>query len=141
MCSGNGAVPPASGARDVVGKNEGNEEGLGMSCQEIEALLTDLARNSLVESQARDRALEHAKECSRCGARLAAERRLTEGLRAWSTASIGEQAPPRVEEKLRAAFRQQPAPARHRGRWPMLAATGAVAAAAILWIKLPAPPP
>ena len=110
-----------------------------MSCQEIEAIITDLARNSVVEAQARDRALEHAKECSRCGDRLTAERRLTEGLLAWSAASMEEQAPPRVEERLLEAFRRQPAPARHSWGWLKIAAAGSIAAA-ILLIKLPAPP-
>jgi hypothetical protein len=111
-----------------------------MSCQEIEAIITDLARNSVVETQARERALDHAKECPRCGERLAAERRLTEGLLAWSAASMEEQAPPRVEESLLVAFRRQPAPARHYWGWLKIAAAGAIAAA-ILLIKLPAPPP
>jgi hypothetical protein len=112
-----------------------------MSCQEIEAIITDLARNTVVETQARERALDHAKECPRCGERLAAERRLTEGLLAWSAASMEEQAPARVEERLREAFRQQPEPARRGWGWLKIAAAGAIAAAAILWIKLPSPPP
>jgi hypothetical protein len=111
-----------------------------MSCQEIEAIITDLARNSVVEAQARDRALDHAKECSRCGDRLAAERKLTEGLLAWSAASMEEQAPARVEERLLEAFRRQPAPARQSWGWLKIAAAGAIAAA-ILLIKLPTPPP
>jgi hypothetical protein len=111
-----------------------------MNCQEIEVIITDLARNSVVEAQARERALDHAKECPQCGERLAAERRLTEGLLAWSAGSMEEQAPARVEERLREAFRQQAVPARHSWGWLKIAAGGAIAAA-ILLIKLSAPTP
>src|SRR5205807_182016 len=49
-----------------------------------------------------------------------------------------EEAPPRVEEKLLAAFRRQPAAVRHGRRWLTVAAVGSIAAA-ILLFKLPAP--
>src|SRR6202043_3177727 len=115
-------------------------EGLGMNCQEVRAIVTDLARNSAIEVEARDRALAHVRECRQCGARLAAEERLTEGLLAWAAVSMEEQAPPRVEEKLRAAFRRQPAPVRRVRGWLAIAAAGSIAAA-ILLFKSPAPPP
>jgi len=112
-----------------------------MNCQEIEAIVTDLARNSIVEVEA----LAHLKECRRCSGRLAEEKLLTEGLLAWAEVSIKEQAPPRVEEKLRAAFRGQPAPVRRGRGWLAIAAVGSIAAA-ILLFKVPArrtvaPPP
>ena len=109
-----------------------------MNCQEVEATVTDLARNSVIEVEARDRALAHVRECRQCSARLAAERRLTEGLLAWAGASMEEQAPPGVEDKLRAAFRRQPAPVRRVRGWLAIAAAGSIAAA-ILLFKLPAP--
>jgi hypothetical protein len=109
-----------------------------MNCQEVEATVTDLARNSVIEVEARDRALAHVRECRQCSARLAAEKRLTEGLLAWAAASMEEQAPPRVEEKLLAAFRRQPAPVRRGRGWLAIAAAGSIAAA-ILLSKLPAP--
>jgi hypothetical protein len=109
-----------------------------MNCQEVEATVTDLARNLRLEVEARDRALAHVRECRQCSARLAAEKRLTEGLLAWAAASMEEQAPPRVEEKLRAAFRRQPAPVRRGRGWLALAAAGSIAAA-ILLFKLPGP--
>ena len=110
-----------------------------MNCQEVEAIVTDLARNSVIEVEARDRALAHVRECRQCSARLAAEKRLTEGLLAWAAASMVEQAPPGVEEKLRAAFRRQPARVRRGRAWLAIAAAGSIAAA-ILLFKLPAPP-
>jgi hypothetical protein len=109
-----------------------------MNCQEVEATVTDLARNSAIEVEARDRALAHVRECRQCSARLAAEKRLTEGLLAWAAASMEEQAPPTVEEKLRDAFRRQPAPVRRGRGWLAIAAAGSIAAA-ILLFKLPAP--
>jgi hypothetical protein len=109
-----------------------------MNCQEVEAVVTDLARNSVIGVEARDRALAHVSDCRQCSARLAAEKRLTEGLLAWAAASMDEQAPPRVEEKLLAAFRRQPAPVRRSRGWLAIAAFGSIAAA-ILLFKSPAP--
>lgn len=109
-----------------------------MTCQETEAIITDLARNSVLEVEARERALAHLQECRQCCGRLAEEKQLTEGLRTWAAVSLDEQAPPGVEEKLRGAFRRQPAPARHGRGWLVIAAAGSIAAA-ILLFKLPAP--
>ena len=107
-------------------------------------MVTDLARNAAVEVEARDRALAHVRECSRCSDRLAAEQRLSEGLLALAAASLEEQAPPRVEERLIAAFRRQPAPVRHDRRWLAVAAAVSIAAAILLFALQtphPAPPP
>lgn len=111
-----------------------------MNCQETESMVTDLARNVAVEVEARGRALAHIRECSRCSDLLAAEQRLSKGLLALSAASVEEQAPPRVEERLIAAFRRQPAPVRHSRRWLAVAAAGSIAAA-ILWFARQTPHP
>jgi len=111
-----------------------------MNCQETESMVTDLARNAAVEVEARDRALAHLRECSQCTDRLAAEQRLSEGLLAWSAALREEQAPPRVEERLLAEFRRQPAPVRHDRRWLAVVAAGSIAAA-VLWFALRTPHP
>ncbi len=74
-----------------------------MNCKEVESVVIDLARG-VVEDEA---ALSHARVCGRCGARLAEEKRLSEGLAGWARASMGEQAPPGVEAKLRVAFRER----------------------------------
>jgi hypothetical protein len=108
-----------------------------MKCQEIEAIVTELARNSAIEVDAQGRAVAHLRECRECNGRLTEEKRLTEGLLAWAAVSMAEQAPPRVEEKLRAAFRRRPAPVRHGRGWLAFAAAGSIAAA-ILLFKLPA---
>jgi hypothetical protein len=109
-----------------------------MNCQEMEAIVTDLARNSAIQLDARDRALAHLQECRQCSGRLAEEKRLTEGLLALAAVSMEEQAPPKVEEKLRAAFRRQPVTARRGRGWLAVAAVGSIAAA-ILLFKLPEP--
>ena len=111
-----------------------------MNCQEIEPIITDLVRNTAVEVDARDGALAHLRECRQCSSRLVEQKRLTEGLLAWAAVSMEEQAPPRVEEKLRATFRQQAIPVRRGRGWMTIAAAGSIAAA-ILLFKLPAPPP
>jgi hypothetical protein len=111
-----------------------------MNCQEIEPIITDLARNTAIEVDTRDRALAHMRECRPCSMRLAEEKRLTGGLLAWAAASTEEQAPPRVEEQLRAAFRREVVPVRRGRGWLTIAAAGTIAAA-ILLFKHPAPPP
>jgi hypothetical protein len=102
-----------------------------MNCQEMETMITDLARRGALESDARESALAHLKQCPRCGERLADETMLTEGLAAWA-ASMDEQAPARLEEKLRAAFRQRAIPAPRR-RWVRFATAGSIAAAVLLF--------
>ncbi len=106
-----------------------------MNCLEVETILTDLARNQALEVEARDGALEHLTQCRRCADRLAAEHELTYELLAWNAASINQQAPPAVEEKLLAAFRS-----RTRRPWLKIAAIGSIAAALLLF-KLLAPQP
>jgi len=106
-----------------------------MNCLEVETILTDLARNQALEVEARDGALEHLAQCRRCADRLAAEHELTYELLAWNAASINQQAPPAVEEKLRAAFRSWT-----RRPWLKIAAIGSIAAALLLF-KLLAPQP
>jgi hypothetical protein len=118
-----------------------------MNCQEVETMIADLARCGALEIEVRAMALAHVKQCERCGERFEDERKLSEGLLAFAAASIEQQAPPRVEERLRTAFRQhhaeQPvaAPSRGWGSWVTIAAAGPLAAAAILLFRLLAPVP
>ena len=78
-----------------------------MNCQLFETIINDLARNSVMNAVARDGAMAHAETCERCGARLRDERMLTEGLRRVAASAENNQAPPRVEAALLAAFRNQ----------------------------------
>lgn len=109
-----------------------------MICQSFEALVNDLARDQMMEAEARQRALSHTVGCERCRLRLADERALTAGLR--KLAENREEAPARVEASLRDAFaaclatRREPVVATvpARSRW----LSWAGAAAAILLVAL-----
>jgi hypothetical protein len=125
-----------------------------MNCQEVEIMITDLARDGALEAGARDSALAHIDQCRRCSERLVEEKKLSEGLLAWNAACMEERARPESEEKLRAAFRLKAASAPGR-RWLKFAAAGSIAAAVLLFRLLttapaprsapvavaPAPPP
>jgi len=112
-----------------------------MNCQEVEIRITDLARNAALEAEERDSALAHLIECRQCRDRVAAEKRLTDGLLAWNASLMEEQAHPGVEQTLRAAFRRKAAPPPPR-RLLGFAAAGSIAAAVVLFKLLtPAPPP
>jgi hypothetical protein len=113
-----------------------------MNCQELESIITDLARDGALESEARERGLAHLAQCRECADLLDAQRRLTRELADWGAADEGQQAPPRLEGELRAAFRRNVAPARSR-RWVKFAVAGSIAAGVLLWFRFltPAPPP
>ena len=83
-----------------------------MNCQEFEITVNDLAQAELMNADVREPHLAHAKTCVACAARLADERALAAGLRAFAADSEGKDAPPRIEAALLAAFRQQSAPAK-----------------------------
>jgi hypothetical protein len=77
-----------------------------MNCSEFDACLVDLVAERGRESHLRAEALSHAKVCSRCEARLADERALAAGLRAWANRSRQEAAPDCAEERLLTRFRE-----------------------------------
>ena len=79
-----------------------------MSCRNYETILTEVARDQMLDARARTEALAHAEACARCAVRLADERALSAGLSALSSSAAAAQTPARVEEKLLAAFRQGP---------------------------------
>jgi hypothetical protein len=79
-----------------------------MNCQTFETHVNELARERMMEAATREAATAHAQACRRCTARLADERALTAGLRAFSSDSArSQEAPRRVETALLAAFRAQ----------------------------------
>lgn len=51
-----------------------------MNCEAAGVLLVQIGRNALLDAKLRAIALDHARECRNCGARLARERALTAGL-------------------------------------------------------------
>jgi len=80
-----------------------------MNCQSFEPTVNDLARGRMMEANVREDALAHAEECARCSTRLADERALTFGLRAFASSLEQTEAPASLETKLREAFRQRQA--------------------------------
>src|SRR5262245_3986751 len=111
-----------------------------MNCHEVEMSIIDLARNGALEAEERDSALAHLIQCRRCRDRVAEEKRLTEGLLSWNASLLEEQAPPDLEETLRAAFQRRTDPAPRR-RWLKFAAAGSIAAAVLLFKLLSSSPP
>ena len=115
-----------------------------MNCPEFEQIVTELARGPSEQRSNRD-AFDHARECNRCGRRLAAQQTLTRAFTEVASGFGTETAPPRVEKALLAAFRQTTPAAisRIRGtasgwnRWGLsaVAASALIAtAAALLWM-------
>ena len=77
-----------------------------MNCQRFEDFVDDIAREQVIEVDAREEALEHSRECERCDERLNDERRLTLLLRGFAV-SEESAAPERVEARLLAAFEER----------------------------------
>jgi hypothetical protein len=91
-----------------------------------------LARDRLMETAAREAAVEHAAGCPRCEARLAAEQDLTANLRLLAGAA-GSGAPGPTEAVLREAFRATSGRRRLVVRlWPFWAAAAAAAVVAAI---------
>ena len=124
-----------------------------MNCQNFEEVVTEIAREQIIDAGARAEALRHSDGCEPCAERLENERAMTLSLRglAENTASAG--APARVESRLLAAFdelalTQFPALPVSAGRYRRQYLIGAIAAglllvfglSAIRW-RQSAPPP
>jgi len=108
-----------------------------MNCQEVEIIITDLARNQAPQGEA-EAAAAHLKQCRRCSDRLSAEQGLTYELLVWNAACLQEQAPLRVEESVRAAFRSNLP--RARRPWLKFAVGGSIAAGLLLFRVLTSAP-
>lgn len=78
-----------------------------MNCQNFGSIVNELARQQMMEANARDQALAHTGECGQCALRLADERALTQKLGDLSSEMSGLEAPTRIEGELLAAFRKQ----------------------------------
>ncbi len=102
-----------------------------MNCQIFETVVNDLAREQMMEANARDEAIAHSGDCEACALRLSLEHRLTSGLRALAAEMKSASASARVEEQVLAAFRSQSffAPATrpaHPNRYWLVAAAAVV---------------
>ncbi|HCX30669.1 MAG TPA: hypothetical protein DHU55_13025 [Blastocatellia bacterium] len=76
-----------------------------MNCQNFEDVVNDLARDQIMEVDARARIIEHSVKCPACAQRLEGERLLAVDLRALAAEMKSLEAPEPVEKQLRAAFR------------------------------------
>ena len=106
-----------------------------MNCHELLAVAGELVRDQLMDATQREKALEHAASCVKCSNHLSDERALTAAFQTMSRVA-DEQAPPRVEAAVLAAFREKHAslpsiaPQRQSRRW--LYAVAAAAAVVII---------
>lgn len=80
-----------------------------MNCNNFEAIISDVAREQMLEASVRQHALSHMEECTDCAARLENERALTEGLKALAAGFEQMEAPAHVEANLLAKFRERKA--------------------------------
>lgn len=77
-----------------------------MNCKNFEAVITDLAREQMLEAHARESALAHVEECAECRAMLEDERALTRGMHCLAASMKRSEAPASVEANLLARFRE-----------------------------------
>jgi hypothetical protein len=78
-----------------------------MNCNNFEAIISDLAREQMLEAQTRESALSHVEECAACAAMLEDEQALTNGLRSLALSMEQLEAPAPLEASLLAKFREQ----------------------------------
>src|SRR5262245_36921412 len=83
-----------------------------MNCGDFEQIILCVAGRCVAGQQSVDedavrQGLAHSEACRRCGIRLAAERALLASVRTVVADMAAQEAPPRLEMALLAAFRQQ----------------------------------
>src|SRR4051794_27260297 len=82
-----------------------------MNCKNFEAVISDLAREQMLEAHAHEDALSHVEECVECARMLEDERALTRGLRSLAASMEKWEAPAALEASLVAKFRERKAAA------------------------------
>jgi hypothetical protein len=106
-----------------------------MNCQNFESIVTDLARQQIMEASVREQALAHSADCEACAQSLADERDLTQKLRAVANEMSEFEAPAHIEGELLAAFHKgKVAQPRHSKNYAWR--SWATAAAAVLLIAI-----
>jgi hypothetical protein len=103
-----------------------------MNCDEFQNIVTELARDQMMEATARSQALAHSARCEDCALRLENERHLTAGLRSLASEMESLEAGPEVEARVLAAFRNRKAVVSTVGRSRRWYWAGAAAAAVLL---------
>jgi hypothetical protein len=77
-----------------------------MNCRNLETIITELARNQMLDARVKEDARAHMETCKRCAVRFADEQTLTAGLHAVAASLAATETPARVEAALLSAFRQ-----------------------------------
>ena len=104
-----------------------------MTCREFDEIVHGFVRMELLDVNAREAVLEHAAHCELCSQRMADAAALAEASEMMGQSARGEQAPPRVEASLLAAYRNH----HRRASWRRTIEWARVgAAAAVLLIFL-----
>lgn len=75
-----------------------------MNCQRFEEVVNDIARQQIIDADARAAALRHSDGCERCAVRLKDERTISLQLRDLAGSMKSDGAPERVEQRLLLAF-------------------------------------
>ena len=103
-----------------------------MNCRMFSDLVSDIARDQMMDAGVRTQALTHASECLNCADRLKAQQRLTSDLRELVSATEHQTASGVVWESLSATFDARGASniTTNRRRW--IYAAGAIAAMLLL---------
>jgi hypothetical protein len=104
------------------------QEKNSMNCAQFEEVVHDLERPGTEGFAARDSALEHAEECSRCGELLTRVEALESSLHMLQTQAESWRATQQGEEALMEAFRQEKRRTSQRAMGWQVAALGAAAA-------------
>jgi hypothetical protein len=99
-----------------------------MTCREFDEVVHGFVRMELLDVQVREAALEHAAHCELCSERMKDASALAEASELVGQSASGEQAPPRVEASLLAAFRNHHRRASWRRglQWSSVGAAAAV---------------
>jgi hypothetical protein len=104
-----------------------------MTCREFDEVVHGFVRMELLDVNVREAALEHAAHCELCSERMADATALAEASELMAKGTRSDQAPPRVEASLLAAFRNH----HRRASWRRTLEWASVgAAAAVLLIFL-----
>ena len=75
-----------------------------MNCQRFEEIVSDIAREQILDASVRSDALAHGHGCGPCAIRLEDELAITDRLRKFAVKFDSIGAPPRVEAQVLAAF-------------------------------------
>jgi len=103
-----------------------------MNCRTFSELVSDLARQQIMDAASRAQALAHAEVCASCLARLNAQQDLTSNLSDLVSATKDQSASPAVWESLSAAFDARSVTHITTNRRRKVYAAGAIAATLIL---------